>query len=116
VRGAPAPSLSPSRRARVSPEIDTEGFEVTGLAVPLNFTGTTITFQAAERGGGSFQNVCDATGAEVVLTVAAGRVVAIGGASTLAFLRHLKIRSGTAASPTVQGSNVRLLLIRKQGA
>jgi hypothetical protein len=99
----------------LSPEVDLEGFHLTGIAVPLAFTGTQISFQAAERGGGTFQNVRDATGAEVVLTVAADRLVAIGATTTLAYLRYLRIRSGTAASPTTQGSNVRLLLIRKQG-
>ncbi|SRR6266566_2500812 len=114
-RGTGAVPVTIAAGQSLSPEIDTEGFELTGLAVPLGFSGSQITFAAAERPGGTFLSVRD-TGAEVVVNVAAGRIVAIGATTTLASLRHLKVRAGTAASPTTQGSNVRLLLLRKQGA
>ena len=115
-RGVGAIPVTIAAGQSLSLEIDTQGFPLAGLSVPSNYTGTTITAQAAQKPGGSFQDVRDATGAEVVITVAANRIVALGAGSTLALLRFLKLRSGTAASPTVQGSSVRLLLLRKQGA
>src|SRR6266478_234266 len=91
-RGTGAVPVTIAAGQSLSPEIDTEGFEVAGLAVPLGFSGSTITFAAAERGGGTFLRVRDGTGAEIVVNVQAGRVVAIGSASTLAYLRYPKIR------------------------
>jgi len=100
----------------LSPEIDLEGFQLTGVAVPLGFSGSQITFAAAERPGGTFVSVRDSTGAEIVVNVAASRVVAVGATTTVAYLRFWKIRSGTAAAPTTQAQAVRLLVLRKQGA
>jgi len=115
-RGTGAVPVTIAAGQSLSPEVDTAGFPLASLAVPPNFTGTQISFQAAERSGGTFQNVRDATGAEVVINVAASRIVAVGATTTLAYLRFLKIRSGTAAAPTTQAQAVQLLVLRTQGA
>jgi hypothetical protein len=72
------------------------------LDIPEDFTGTSITFQG---GGADFvtRNIYDSAGAELTATVAPGTMCSLSGvAAALAPYRSLRIRSGTAASPTVQ--------------
>ena len=72
------------------------------LDIPEDFTGTSITFQG---GGADFvtKNIYDSAGAELTATVSPGTMCSLSGvAAALAPYRSLRIRSGTAASPTVQ--------------
>ncbi len=93
----------------VSEAVDLEGFQLVGIWIPSNFQGTTLAFQTAETKDGTFQSVRDSTGA-ISLTVAAGTVQVLPTTTTLPFLRFLKLVA------SAQNANVRLFLIRKQGA
>lgn len=74
-----------------------------GIQMPAAFTGTALTFQAAQGDGSSFSNVHNATGTEIQVTVAANRYVIIDPA-LLAGALYLKIRSGTSAAPTAEAA------------
>lgn len=72
------------------------------LDIPEDFTGTSITFQG---GGADFatKNIYDSAGGEVTATVSPGTMCSLSTvAAALAPYRSLRIRSGTATSPTVQ--------------
>lgn len=101
----------------VSAEIDLEGFYLAGFWLGPNFTGATITFQAAERAQGTFQPVFDQSGNPVSFAVAAGHTIVInpagvpgGTGGNLGFLRHIKL---VVAS---QGQANTIFVLRKQGA
>lgn len=77
-----------------------------GVIFPATFTGTTASFQVSNELDGTYANLHDQGGTEVTLTVAASRVVCFSEdtRSKLGPWRFLKIRSGTAASPTTEGA------------
>ena len=93
----------------VSDAIDTEGLELVGVWIPSGFTGTTLSFQAAEKPSGTYQVVRNNAG-DISLAVAAGRILMLPGSDTLQFLRFLKL------VVAAQAAARRLFLIRKQGA
>jgi hypothetical protein len=109
-RGTSAIACNVANGATISDAVDLEGFELVGIWIPSNFQGTTLTFQAAERKDGTFAPVVSG-GAAVTVTVQAGRLNLVSPATTLPFLRFLKLVAGS-----VQNANVRLFLVRKQGA
>ena len=114
--GAPAVSggVIIANGQSLSAEVDLAGATILAISMPAAFTGTVLTFQAARATGGTFRNIYDDSGTEVSLTVAADRMVAIDFAALkLAPFRYLKIRSGTAATPTAEGAERTLYLITK---
>ena len=82
-----------------------------GLQMPASFTGTAITFQTSHDGM-TYQNLYDDAGNEISVTVAASQNVSLP-ASVMAAWRFLKIRSGTAGSPTAEGGARTLTLINR---
>jgi YD repeat-containing protein len=81
------------------------------VQMPAAFTGTQLTFQTSHDGT-TYQNMYDDSGNEVAVTVAASRNVALP-ASMMAAWRYLKLRSGTAASPTAEGGNRTIMLVNR---
>ena len=98
----------------LSSAISLWGTKFFALDIPDSFTGTTITFQ----GGGTdfaMKNIHSSDGTEVQATVAPGTMCSLDGiALALAPYRCMKIRSGTAASPTVQGEDVSIGILLKE--
>jgi hypothetical protein len=88
--------------ASLSGEIDTAGHSQIGLYMPADWTTANLTFQASNVSGGTFYNVYDSAGNELVVTAADDR--AIGDIPELAPFRFIKIRSGTSAAAVNQGA------------
>lgn len=98
----------------LSGEVDLGGACLLAIELPAAFTGTVLTFQASRAPGGTFKNVYDDSGSEVSVAVGAGRMVSIDTAALmLAPYRYIKVRSGTSASPTVEGADRILYVIEK---
>ena len=74
------------------------------LIMPAVWNGTAITFQASDEQGGTYKNVYDTGGTEISLTVANNRVIVPTAAiqAALTSLTHIKIRSGSSATPVNQ--------------
>lgn len=119
--------LSPSRRVRsaaiaantyLTAAIDLEGEILTAVQIPAAWTAAGLTFQASHDGT-TFGDVHDDDGTEVTLTSAAiviSRFVVLKEATKQLFagVRHIKIRSGPAASPVTQSELRTLQLITRQ--
>src|SRR3972149_1002650 len=109
-----AVSIEPSRRVlpitvqitegtALTTEIDLRGYQLRGIIMPAGWTAANLTFQASDKAGGTFQDVYDDAGTEVVVTAAASRVIGVDKAA-LRGLNHLKVRSGPSATPVLQSS------------
>jgi hypothetical protein len=72
--------------------------------MPSVWNGTAITFQATDEKGGTYKNVYDSGGTEISVTVANNRVIVPTAAiqAALASITHIKIRSGSSATPVNQ--------------
>jgi hypothetical protein len=81
------------------------------LEMPAAFTGTSITFQGSDDGV-TYQNLYDDAAQEITVTVAASRNVTLP-ASLLAGYKFLKLRSGTAGSPTAEGGDRTIGIINR---
>src|SRR2546425_5530590 len=75
----------------VSAAFDAEGFEIAAIQVPAAFQGTTVKFQAAAKLDGAYQEIDDAAGSQVSVTVAAGKTSLLPAGSPLRLLRYLKL-------------------------
>ena len=114
IAGTTTKALTIANGASLSGEIDLEGFKNFAIEMPAAWTAANLTFQAASASGGTFQNVHDDAGTEVVVTAAAARVIGMDAVKReLAALRFIKIRSGTTGTPVNQGAARTLTLILK---
>lgn len=80
------------------------------VQMPAAFTGTELTFQGSIDNA-TFQNIYDGA-VELSVTVAASLMVGLP-ASVLAGWTYLKLRSGTAGSPTAEGGARTLKVINR---
>jgi hypothetical protein len=115
---APIPAIIRSGNS-LSDAIDLEGYDLKAVEMPVVWTSANaMTFQAAEKIGGTYQNVYDDAGNEVSVSASNSRCIKIGAtlSKDLAGLRFLKIRSGTSASAVAAGADTTLLLLVQQGA
>lgn len=74
-----------------------------GLQMPSAWTAALITFDVSMDGGITFSPLYDALGAERSLNVVALRSISLDPTNFMG-CTHLKIRSGTAATPVNQGA------------
>jgi len=86
----------------ISSEIGIDGISMGIVIMPVGWTAAGITLQVGEWSNGSFFNLYDENGSEVVLTVAAGRAVPLPPEVVAA--SFIKIRSGTAGTPVNQAA------------
>jgi hypothetical protein len=103
--------------ASLSAEIDIGDRVVCAVEIPVGYTGTAVSFAAAQRStaeGGTYVPVVDKTGAEVTLTVAAGKVTLLDPNTTRPF-RNIKLVSGTNATPVAQGGARLLNIVTIEG-
>lgn len=102
--------------ASLSGEVDLEAYRLVGIHMPAAWTAANLTFQAAPASAGTFNDVTDDAGVEVLVTAAAAKAIVIGTATKAAIglLRFIKIRSGTGATPVAQGAERILTLILKR--
>lgn len=99
-------------------------FTITGtilaFGIPLNFTGSLLTFQSDPNGDGTFGDVTIGGGFDCDLVCAAG-VRATPDAERLAALRHLrtgKLRSGSSGVlvPQVQAVDIMVLWLDERNS
>ena len=94
--------------------IDLEGAEVFALHMPAAWTTANLTLQAAATSGGTYQDVYDDLGSEVVITAVAARAIAVdANALKLAGLQFIKLRSGTTGTPVAQGADRTITVVCK---
>lgn len=76
------------------------------IQMPAGWTAANITLLASDDPAGTFQDVYDSGGTEVVLIAAASRMIVTTTAhkDAIAPLRYLKFRSGTTGTPVNQGA------------
>lgn len=91
--------------ASLSAEIDVGTGRIVGIRLPADIGGATVmTFQSSSTSGGTFQDVYDEFGVEFrINNIVNSRDYKIDATMFLGD-RYIKIRYGTAASPTVYGS------------
>lgn len=83
-----------------------------GIVMPSAWTAAGLTFQVSADGGSTWNNMYDAAGTEVALTVAASRYIPID-PNVWIGINHIKIRSGTSGSPVNQGADRILTLVSR---
>lgn len=95
----------------LSAEVDLNGHNIVGIYMPGTWQTANLTFQASNATGGTFYDVYDSAGNELVVTAAASRVIV--DVPELAPIRFLKVRSGTTGTPVVQAANRNIILLVK---
>jgi hypothetical protein len=100
----------------LSGEVDTTGRSLAAILMPAAWTAAELTFQVASASGGTYKDVYDDQGNEVVVQAAASRAIGLDVvAYALAPYRFLKIRSGRTASTVAQVAQADLVPIFKGG-
>jgi hypothetical protein len=98
----------------LSGAVNTGGSTLAGILMPAVWSAAVLTFQVSNSLGGTYQDLYDDQGNEVTVQAAASRAIGID--ATLAALggwQFLKLRSGTAAAPVVQGAGASFGLVYK---
>ncbi len=111
-----APMLVPVTIANgtaLSAEVDLGGAVLVGIQMPAAWTAANLTFQAAEKAGGTFNNVYNDAGTELTVTAAAARHILLASPYALAGMRYLKVRSGTSGVPVNQAADRAMFLLVK---
>jgi len=94
----------------LSGAVNLGGLRLFGLSMPSVWTAAVLTFQSSCDNGVTWQNMYDASGNEITVSVAASRNVALDPVLFSA-VPMLKVRSGTAASPVNQGQDSLVSLV-----
>lgn len=94
----------------ISASINLGGRKPVGVLVPASWTAADITFQSSVDGT-NFYDVYDVDGAELTVTVASSRIVAIASGDSLCMGPYVKVRSGTTGTPVNQSGDITLQLI-----
>lgn len=99
----------------LSAEIDLGSYQLAAIQMPTAWDAANISFQATTASGGTYQDLYNDGGNEVVVVAAASRCIAVNAAAmSLAPLRYIKIRSGTTGTPVNQTATRTIILILKQ--
>lgn len=84
-----------------------------GILLPAGFEGASLSFQFGETPLGTFFDVYDEAGFEVMVVAGAGRFVGFDTCSAeLRGIQFMKVRAGSAASPILQAADRTLLLVK----
>lgn len=92
-----------------SDDLDLGAYRLVGLSIPATFEPTTVSFLSSFDGA-TWNPVFDASGAEVTATVGVNRRVVLNPANFYG-IRWVRIRGGTAASPTTVAADRTVRLI-----
>jgi hypothetical protein len=93
----------------LSAAIDLGVYRLVGIAIPATFEPTSVTFQASYDGS-TYNNVYDASGVEKAASVGVSRRVILSPSDFLG-VRYVKVRGGTAGTPTTVAADRTLKLI-----
>lgn len=98
----------------LSDEIDLRGYELDAILMPAAWTAADLTFQAAEKSGGTFRNVYDDAGNEVTVSADASLAIPLSTpGEQLRGLRFIKVRSGTSGAAVNQAAERTVTLVVK---
>lgn len=92
-----------------SDDLDLGAYRLVGLSIPATFEPTTVSFLTSFDGA-TWNPVFDASGIEVTVSVGTNRRVALNPA-TFYGLKWVRIRGGTASSPTTVAADRTVRLI-----
>lgn len=104
--------------AALSQGLNLGSWRVAGLVMPAAWTAADLTFEAGVLPDGATFDLYDDAGAEVALTVAPGRYVALTGAAREALdaVRWARLRSGTAGAPVNQAADREVIVVLEEEA
>lgn len=105
-----AESATIANGAALSPAVNLGGLRLFGLSMPSVWTTASITFQASQDNGVTWQNMYDTNGSELTVSAAASRYIALDPVQ-FAAVPMIKVRSGTAATPVNQAQDSVVTLI-----
>lgn len=97
----------------LSEEIDMGGFVAVRFVIPAGFPGAVLTFQSSLHGNSDYQNVYY-NGIELSIAVGASQDVIVPPEIAAALYPFIKIRSGTAASPSVVTGDTQIGILGMQ--
>lgn len=92
-----------------SDDVDLGSYRLVGLSIPATFEPTTVSFLSSFDGA-TWNPVFDSLGVEVTAIVGTSRRVVLNPASFYG-LRWIRVRGGTAASPTTVAADRAVRLI-----
>ena len=90
--------------ASVSDWLQSTNRSFMGFTIPTGFVGSVLTVQVSYDNGTTAIDLYDSFGSEVQYAVAAGREVRVGSVEVPFKAPLYRLRSGTAASPSVQSA------------
>lgn len=96
--------------ASLSDIVELPDATVAAIVTPAALTGTTLTFQASSDKV-TFTNVYDDAGTEVSITVSTSRTILLSNVARFLGVKFLKVRSGTAGTPTTESGADRAIQI-----
>ncbi len=88
----------------LSAAVPLDGGMPAALSIPAGWTAAALTFQASIDGGLTFFDFYDKAGVEYAVSATANRAFILP-LNDLAGLTHIKLRSGTTATPVVQAAD-----------
>ena len=98
----------------LSAAVDLTGMQIMQIQMPATWVAANLTLQTSDAQAGTYQDLYDDLGAEVVITATQGRNIAINyNMLNLAGLSWVKFRSGTAALPVDQTASRTIKIIGK---
>ncbi len=98
----------------LSDAVDLTGVQIAQIIMPADWVTANLTLQTCDTEDGTYQDLYDDTGAEVVITAAADKNTAVNhNALNLAGITWCKLRSGTSATPVDQTASRTIKIIGK---
>jgi hypothetical protein len=105
-------SVTISNGTSLSPAVGLGDGSLVGIAMPAGWDGATLSFQVSIDGGTTWLEM-ESISAAVSVAAASGQFIAIDPAIWRG-VNHVKVRSGTAASPVNQTADRALTLITRR--
>lgn len=99
-----------SSGAAITSAIDLVGRTLVGIIMPAAWTAASLTFEMSDTAAGTYVDVYDISEAELEITVAASRYLALDPVNFFG-VNYLKVRSGTSATPVNQAADRTLTLM-----
>jgi len=97
--------------ASLSDAVPLRGYSLLRIVMPVAWTAADLSFKMSDDEGATYRNVYWDWGAEMVVAADAARVIELSPFVKLSHVDNIKIRSGTAGTPVIQGAIRELLLV-----
>jgi hypothetical protein len=101
--------------ASLSGAVDIQSARLAGLFLPASFVGSVLTFQACDTAAGTYANIYDDDGSELTVNITAVpcAIANLTVLQALSAFPFIKIRSGTAGTPSTQTGAKGIILVLK---